>query len=313
MNRRIRVTVIAAVALILLGAAAALPGRADEAASISKVGWWSRNPASQAPADGFNVQRAPDGAVSVAALEIVSSDDLRSATLILAESGGVRQGDAVLQACVTPNVWKKGANQPWAEAPKPECERAGVDLVRNATAATWAADVLPLLRDLDKGPVSIMIVPKASAVPVGFDIQFKAPQLQAEAEPRTTTGGSSFGAFSGSGGTSGSAGEAGSSSGGSSFGATTFEPGPSTFTPAGDVTATADPVASDDGEITADVQEEESASIPFPVARGTATGASGGGNRVLQTFFFLTLATIAGVGAGFGRRWLRERQPDAIA
>lgn len=316
---RIRLLALSAVALLLVGIAGALPGLASDAATITKVGWWSRNPASQAPADGFNVQRAPDGAVSVAAIEVASSDDLRSATLILAEAGGVRQDAAVLQACITPNAWKPGAAQAWGEAPKSECEQASVDLARNATAATWSGDVLKLLGDIDKGPVSLMIVPKASSVPVGFDIQFKKPQLQAEAEPRTGgTGGFSFDSGgSGSSGSSGSGsfGSGGStSSGSSSFGSTSFDPGPSTFAPAGSVDPIVDaPSADDDGSVSADASVGESAAIPFPVAGGAATDPSGSGNRVLQTFFFLVVSTVAAVGSAVGRRWLRERQPDAIA
>lgn len=315
MTPRNRLLAVAAAVVMLLGVADAVPGRAAEAASITKLGWWTRNPASQAPADGFNVQRAPDGAVSLAAVEVVAGDRLQSATLILTESGGVRQGDAVLQVCATPNVWKAGPAQPWAEAPKPECERAGVDLTRNATSGTWAADVLSLLNDIDDGPVSLMVVPKASAVPVGFDIQFRAPQLDAEADPDAGSSGFSFdggsssssGSFSGSGS---SGGGSTSSFGGGSFGGGSFEPGPSSFTPAGDVATEAPPAP--EGDVVADAGADESAAIPFPNSLAQA-GSSGGGNRVLQMFFFVALSTIAAVGAGVGRRWMRERQPDAIA
>jgi hypothetical protein len=60
-------------------------------------------------------------------------------------------------------------------------------------------------------------------------------------------------------------------------------------------------------ETTATTAPAELAALPTQAALGAA--ASSGGNAV-QAIFFVILATIAGVGAGAGRWYLRSRNPD---
>lgn len=310
MRRTLGTAAAVAVASLAVTVAGTGAGGAESAADISKVGWWTRNPAAQAPADGFNVGRAPDGASSQAALEVVGRDRLRTATLILKEAGGVRQDAAVLQVCPTPNVWKKGGAQPWAESPKPECERASADLTRNATAGTWAGDVRSLLADIEDGPVSLMIVPKASAVPIGFEIQFQAPELQAEAEP--SSGSDRFGFGGGSGSSSGSFTPGSTSGGGSSPSGSftpSFDPSPPLAPALDDVAPTTEPAP----EVTGDARSDsEQGFVPFPRA-AAADGTGESGNKLLQSIFFVAVSAVTAVAAGFGRRLLRQREPGPAA
>lgn len=295
---------------------------AAEGGVISKVGWFTRNPAASAPEDGFNVGNAPDGPVSVAAIEVTSTTGLRRAVLILAEEGGIQADSAKLAVCMTPNEWNAGPAQPMDAAPKAECESNQVELSRNAASSSWAADVTSLVGDIeDEGSVSLMVVPSGdAAVPLGFEVRFQKPQLSSEASESSSTT-TDFSSDFASGDTS-SSGETTSSGGGFSGGSGTTMSDSSTFAPTFETSATPAPVAptTADGaagapavtdaapaETTATTVPAELAAIPTQA--GLGAGTSGGGSAV-QAIFFVVLATIAGVGAGAGRWYIRSRNPD---
>lgn len=299
---------------------------AAEGGAITKSGWWTRNPAASAPDDGLNVGNAPDGPVSVAAVEIASSTGLSRAVLILTEEGGIQADSAKLAVCVTPNDWDAGAAQPMAAAPKAECETNQVELARNASSSTWAADVTTLVSDIDEeGSVSLMIVPSGNAtVPVGFEVRFQKPELSSDAAESSTTPTDFSSDFSSSDSSSSDSSSSGGSSSGGGFsgGTGTTMSDSSTFAPTFDASATPAPVAptTADGaagapvasdappaDTTATTAPAELAAIPTQAALGAAT--SGGGSTV-QAIFFVIVATIAGVGAGAGRWYLRSRNPD---
>ncbi|HVM09085.1 MAG TPA: hypothetical protein VM345_11515 [Acidimicrobiales bacterium] len=312
--RAVALLVVAWATLSLLVAAA--PSSAASP-SITKVGWWSRNPTSSAPEDAFNVANAPDGPVSVGAVEISGSGSVSSAVLILEEAGGIQNESAKLQVCPTPNAWNAGGPQPFGEAPKAECDQGKVELTRNGASSTWAADVAPLLGDLSRsGRVSLMVVPGgAAAVPVGFDVRFakvtlsatssSAPDTSASDTP-TTTGG-----FSGSSGNNVS--DSPDSSSGASFEA------PATIAPAVPTTAdgiagvqpspldgagAADTASDGSGAGAAAASPDQLAAVPTQASAGVTTGT---GNATLQAIFFVAVALLAGAGAGGGRWFLRER------
>jgi cytoskeletal protein RodZ len=206
-----------------------------------------------------------------------------------------------------------------AEAPKAECDRGKAAMTRNAASSSWAADVTPLLSDIGtKGVVSLMIVPAgAGAVPVGFDVQFAKPQLQAELAPETDTsssssssdfGGSDFGSSSSSGGFSSSS--TSPSSGGFDTSATTPPPTTAQTFAIDNTVPTADLAASGDASaagasggsvISTTPNSGELAALPTPLP------ASSRGNHGLQAAFFVALAVLAGAAAGFAR-WMVRRQ-----
>ena len=305
------------VLLILLNA----PARGAAGGVISQVGWWTRNPAAAAPEDGMNVGSAPDGPVSVGAVEITSSTGLSRAVLILAEEGGIQADSAKLAVCITPNEWTAGGAQPMAEAPKAECESNKVELARNASSSTWAADVTTLVGDLeDEGSVSLMIVPAGDAtVPVGFEVRFKKPELSSEASASSPSASADFSSdFSSD---TGSSSDSSASSGAFSSGTGSSSSGSSTFTPTFEASAPSAPVAptTADGaagapaatapvaETTATTAPAELAAVPTQAALGG--GASGG--SAVQAIFFVIIATIAGAGAGATRWYIRSRNPES--
>jgi len=317
------------VALLLLGGVVAGVGASAAGGSITKVGWWTRSPAARAPDGGFNVGNAADGPVSVAAVEVSSSTGLKRATLVLTEEGGIQADSAKLAVCATPNEWDAGAAQPMADAPKAECDSGQVELARNASSSTWAADVSSLLSDIeDEGVVSLMIVPSgAAAVPVAFEVRFQKPELSSEVSASSSStdfssefssgdGSSSFG--SSDSGSSSSAGGFSNSTGNSSSDLSTF--GPTTFNSSATVAPVA-PTAADGaagavspagdgaaGGTTATTAPAELAALPTQAGTGAAVG---GGNHAVQALFFVFLATIAGTAAGAGRWFVRNRTADS--
>ncbi|MBV9665981.1 MAG: hypothetical protein JOZ37_18600, partial [Actinobacteria bacterium] len=88
---------VALVAAMLLLPAAA---RAQTAAEVTDTGWWTQNPAPNAPPGGFEVAEGPQGPLSVAAMHIrVDATTLTQGVLTISESQVV--GTPELQVCPT--------------------------------------------------------------------------------------------------------------------------------------------------------------------------------------------------------------------
>jgi hypothetical protein len=204
--------VVAAVAWGVVVASFVAVGGAAAAgeASITRTGWWTRNPAASAPDGGLDVGWGPDGQpLSVAAIEVAAAGDVTRAVLTVDEAGGVQQAGAAVVVCATASPWRAGPHQAMADAPAAACDAGKVGMTRNAASASWAADVTPLLAGMaTKGAVSLTIVPTASdGAPLGFDVQFSAPRLQSEVgtvPSTTTTTASNSSSASASGGSSAS-------------------------------------------------------------------------------------------------------------
>ena len=130
---------------------APLDARAQEAATVAEVKWWSQNPAAAPPEGGFQVAQSPGGDLTVTALRIrVASPSLSAARLILQESQTV--GTPTLQLCRITAPWSSTDG----DAPEADCS-APVALQRNEPTREWAADVLSLLAG--GGDVSVLVVP----------------------------------------------------------------------------------------------------------------------------------------------------------
>ena len=328
MRKRLLAIALTAGAIGVSAFAGSGPALAAEGGTITETGWWSRNPAANAPEEGLNVSNAADGPVAVAAVKISASTALQDAVLVLPEDGGIQADSAKLQVCTTPNDWSSGPNQAWADAPRAECESEGsVELTRTASSSTWAADVTSLLSDIEEeGSVSLMIVPAGAAtVPVAFEVRFQAPTFTSKAAASSTTGDAFAGSteYAPAGGSatssdvsSSSASTSGGESGNSSFGSATFVPSNTAPTavaaPAAPVTA--DGAAGASSSPATDAAAPSSGPAEFgalPTQADIASSSSG--NSTVQALFFVVLATIAGVGAGAGRYMLRRRSDDFSA
>jgi hypothetical protein len=322
--RRVR-----AAAVLALAAAASLAiapplvggaGAADQAAFISGVGWWSSSPAASAPAGGIAVQAGPNGStVSQAAVEVTTStSSIDKAVLVLTEEGGVQAASAALQVCPTPNAWEPAEKGAAADAPKPECDRGKAPLTRDGATATWSADVRSLLLDAEEGDeVSLMIVPAgAGAVPVGFEVRFQKPVLDATGgAPASSPSFSSADGSSSS--TTSSSDTASSSSSSSSFdggsgGFSSFSS--SASAPSGPLPSFAAPssfVADTGVEVAAAPADEAAvaeAIAPAPASPFRAiapTSSTSAGNRGAQALFFLAVASVVGIAVGVGHARFR--------
>ena len=319
--RRFRLVAVAA--LVALSLTMDASPAAAQSASVAEVGWWTRNPAASAPEGGLDVGAAPDGAMSVGAIGVTGTGSVRKALLFFSETGGVQQDGAALQVCSTPNTWKAGAAQPFAEAPQAECDTSGVELKRNASTSSWSADVTTFLFDLeDEGRVDLMIVPDGTGtVPLGFDVKLGAPQLQVEFDEESSSSSSDFdsptlgGSFD-EGGSDDFSGNGDDTSGDFSSSSAPFDSAAVPATDAGvpAVPGTADgTVGTTTGPATAATDAagagDNAELAALPTQSSTGAGA-GGGNRTLQAIFFVVVATIAGVGAGLVRWFVGQRSGD---
>ncbi len=307
-------------------ASADAPAAAEE--PPVEVGWWSSNPTASAPERGLAVSAGPNGTITLAALRApVDGAALETATLTLTEEGGVQQSGAQLKVCATPNAWTSGPKQPSDKAPRPECDRAGAPLARN-TNGTWSADVTNVLSSPlagDPATPSLMIVPAGSgAVPVGFEVRFQPPRLEvtrraggsssATSSPSSSSNSSVDFDSSGpaSAPASGSASPS-SPSPSSSFASSTsrssssFEGPPlASFSPAQlSGTVEASPTAQDSAAIEVLAAASEPAAVAPTQARVASTTSPASGSRTVQALFFIVVATVVGVGVGFGHARLR--------
>lgn len=178
---------------VLLGAVAvAIPASSQQPAAIVETGWWTRNPAA-GPKDSdeaFEAARAPDGPLSVAALQIrVDSAPIERALLVASESGGFRQDAAALAVCPTTNLWEAENGGSFDEAPEPDCAGIAVPLERDGDAEVWRGDVAGLLGGV--GEASVMVVPDpgrdGGPLDPGFQVEFGFATLDARAAPPPPT------------------------------------------------------------------------------------------------------------------------------
>lgn len=294
-----------AVAAAVLGMSAGAWSQ-EAAATITDVGWWTSNPTAAAPEGGIAVSSGPSGAITVAAVRVlIVADDIEQATLRLTEDGGVQQTGAQLQVCPTPNAWSAGPKQAMEKAPKPECDRLKAAMARNADGV-WSADVTSLLSAAgDEDDASLMVVPAGSgAVPVGFEVRFKPPVLDATGSSSGGGGlsGGSTSEFTPSADDDFSSSEPASSSDSSSFSPSPpvadTSPLPSFSSAQTSGTFESTPTASE-------VAAEEVTAAPAPTAgepevRATPARSEPRGSRVGQALFFVVVSTVVAVAFGIG-------------
>lgn len=297
----------------LLGVAGAPAAHAS--VPISKVGWWTRSPSPAGPpAGGIEVGSAPDGNLSVAAIELDTGGGASGATLTLVESGGQAQQAASLQACPTSDQWNQANGDNLNLAPRAQCPATPYSLTRDSSG-NWTIDLTPLLAGRT-GPVGVMIVPgpapapsptplPGGAQPGAFQVAFAPPTVAGTVAPGSDTSSS------------------GSTSGGSDQSpsvVTTF-PAPSS-TP--DFSVANSPAFSSVG-VTPSAVLPPAAAAPAPAvapaAAPTATpSAAGGGQAIFPTrptgshkkgtsflvvLAWLLLSGIVGAAAG-GWRWAKS-------
>ena len=299
---------IAVTGVALLGPASG--AGAQEAAAVAGVGYWTDNPAVTPPEGGIAVGARPGGSPDAVAAVRVSllSKSITSATLILQESGGVGQSNGALKVCTTPNQWKTGRG-PSAEAPKAECG-SEAKLERNATTGTWAGDIKNLLSAAGtQSTVSLMVVPASGgAVPVGFQITFQPPQVQAEGESSASQfeagPGFSSDEFSSDEFSSGSSSSDSSFSTGFSGSTSTFADFAAPMTGAEEESAAA-PVEATVAPVVGEGDDQVAVGLPARPAALTDEQ----GRPVAQGIFFVLVAAGVGAIAGFGRNRLRRLQP----
>jgi hypothetical protein len=149
--------VLVAGLVVAAGVAALQPGEvvAQSGASIAETGWWTRQPTST-PGAAFEVARAPDGDVSVAAFRIRVEGQVSSAQLQLADNQAA--GAPSLQVCATAAPWTAAAPGPWEARPAPACGATPVRLVHNEAQRVWAVDIRTLLPS-GVSTASVMVVP----------------------------------------------------------------------------------------------------------------------------------------------------------
>ncbi|HUP85953.1 MAG TPA: hypothetical protein VM143_09835 [Acidimicrobiales bacterium] len=323
--RRIAVFLTVVVMVALAGASPA----SSEDVTV-EVGWWTSNPTATAPERGLAVSSGPSGAITVSAIRAsLTVTTIDTATLTLAEEGGVQQSGAQLQVCPTPNAWTAGPKQSLDKAPKPECDKAKVPLTR-AADGKWTADVRNVLSSSSAGEKtspSLMIVPAGSgAVPLGFEVRFQPPKL-------TVTGSSSSGSsdstsstfssssssssdFASTSSTDSSSTSSSSStfagSGAGSFASPTIDRGPLPSFSSAQLSGTIEdsPTAQDTAAAAAVAPAVATAS---PVGGRTApSGPVPRGSRGLQALFFIAVATVIGVGVGFGHARVRPEGANVV-
>ena len=284
--------------LVAAAAAAALAGvlfwpagaRAQDAATISEVGWWSRNPAAAPPSGGFQVARAPDGDLSVAALRVQVASPPTAARLLLQQAQAV--GTPTMQVCKTTATWSAAAHSD--PPPERDCASA-IPLQPDTAAGGFAADVVALLGG--GGEVSLMIVPmpdsaNPSPIQTPFQADFTGATLSASGGDEGTT---SAGVGSGDTGGGVATGELGSAPTDVSFSATPT---------AGADLAISPVVAPPDLNPAVAPAAAAPAQVPgrFPVR---ATAASGTPRPWGRLPLLIVTAAAIGAGAAFARQRLR--------
>ena len=299
-----------AAALFALGGGVA----ARAAIPVTKVGWWTKSPSPAGPPQGgIEVGAAPDGNLSVAALEIDAGGGASGAKLTLTESGGQAQQAATLQACPTSDSWASATGGALTDAPRAQCPTTPYALTRDSSG-NWTIDLTPLLAG-KTGPTSVMIVPgpppaalPGGAQPAAFQVAFNPPTVDGTTLPATDTSSGSSSLSSGN-DTSTSPADVSSTystvpsysvaSSPAYSGGTGITPSavlPATPTTAAPVAATGAPASA-----APSVNPAGGGQVAFPIrAAGTRAKPTSRGSIVA----FLGLSLLVGVGAG-GWHWAR--------
>lgn len=154
--RRLRVALLAALAVAAVVAAFG-PGRViAQSATVAETAWWSRQP-TNAPGTAFEVARAPDDAISVAAFRIRVDGQPSRTELQLAEIQTA--GSASMQVCPTASPWTAGGPKDWNDnRPQPSCPGTPIRLAHNEIQRLYTVDILSLLAP-GQSTVSLMVVP----------------------------------------------------------------------------------------------------------------------------------------------------------
>ena len=181
MLRRRSILALAALLACLGGTA---PARADEAPTVTGVGWWTRSPAAGAPpTGGLTVGMAPDGPVSVAAVRLQAAG-ATTLELEIGEVGGLLPEAASILVCAGADDWVPVQGGSMADAPSPDCSTS-VPLSRD-DQGRWNVDLRPLVRDRE-APVSLVLVPAGSGTVPGlnlaWEVQFAPPVLRGDGPP----------------------------------------------------------------------------------------------------------------------------------
>lgn len=295
------ITLVVAGLCLLAGGSA----RAQTAATVESVGWWTdRSLAQPRGPGGFEVASTLDG-TSVAAIALRVDGEPASATLTLAESGGLRPETAVLRVCATA-AFEPADGGALADAPATTCQ-TGVDLSRG-DGGTWTGAVASLL----DGPVTALAVvpatPTAEPSPVdpGFTVEFSGVTVTATGpvsptEPPTTT------TPRGTTQTLPPATAPPPETGGFTPSAPEPQfvppPAPATTIAPGTPTTIAPPVDASTAE------DREIAGAPL--AAGPITGGSGDAKPWVRLLLLMPLSVAAGAGAIFGRRTFNGSGADA--
>ena len=165
MRRHRGLAALAALAgLVSLWSAGAPPSSGEEVgATVTKVAWWTRQPAARPqPEGGFQVSLAVDGPESVAAVEAqVADGEAVTVGLTLKEGVSVGAERAALQVCTTAASWEPANPGDLAAAPITDCSRA-VRLTRDPASTSWQGDVSTLVDP--GGTVGLAVLPVAQPV-----------------------------------------------------------------------------------------------------------------------------------------------------
>jgi len=300
-NRTARI--LAALAVAAPAWALAAAGSA-EAASVTEVGWWSRNPLSSSPEGGFAVGAAPDGPTAVAALRIDVGGGVE--TLVVDVVPTTDPGAlGSLEVCTAPDDWEAATPGALDAAPAVACEGDAVPFGR--AGGGWRADVSSLVRG-SSGTVSLAVVPVAGSGTVPFEVAFEAPTAAATGEaaaPAPSTGGGSLG--------------------GGSMAPPSATPSPApvsrpSFTPAapapislgggatGAPTTTAPPAVGEGADTPAAEEGEEEASTTFELAdAGLLDDAAASAPRWGEAFVLVLIGLAVGAGTYGTSRFAASR------
>ena len=155
--RRVRIALLAGAGFAVIFGAMG-PGRvvAQSGATVTETGWWSQQP-TNAPGTAFEVGRAPNDNISVAAFRIRVDGQPTRAELQLAELQTT--GASSLQICPTASPWTAGGPKAWTDGrPEPSCPGTPVRLVHDEIQRLYKVDILSFL-PAGQPAVALMVVP----------------------------------------------------------------------------------------------------------------------------------------------------------
>jgi len=155
-------------------AAATLTSAPVAGSPAAAVGWWTRSPVASAPAGGFEVAKAPDGALSVAAVRIDAGAAVTRGRLDLTQTEGAGDQVAAVTVCPAGDDWTPATGGDLAKAPPARCDLASVALTRGEGGA-WTADVTALLASPNRPGWSLALVPDPGAPP--YRLAFGPPDV----------------------------------------------------------------------------------------------------------------------------------------